>query len=160
MAREVSGARPPRKTNPEGRRPNTPVGFLRQHGTTVTRKHLPPMQRQVLFLILAILMASSAATAQAPATPPAQTAPPAPRNATGCAPTQSMPKQGTIAPQGTTTTDPRAEPLSDKLARSDGVLCPPTGVDPEIRAPTPKTGNMPVIPPPGSPGGDPTIRPK
>jgi hypothetical protein len=61
------------------------------------------------------------------------------------------------SPQGTTATDPRAEPLSDKLARSDGVLCPPTEVD---RAPTPKTGNMPVIPPPGSPGGDPTIRPK
>jgi hypothetical protein len=53
-----------------------------------------------------------------------------------------------------------SEPLGDKLARSDGVLCPPTGVDPEIRAPTPETGNMPVIPPPGSPGGDPTIRPK
>ena len=145
-------------------RPNAPVGFLRQYGTTVTRKHFLPMQRQALLLILATLMASSAATAQAPptpATPPAQTAPPAPpRNATGCAPTQSMPQQGTIAPQGTTTTDPQAEPLSDKLARSDGVLCPPTGVDPEIRAPTPETGNMPVIPPPGSPGGDPTIRPK
>jgi hypothetical protein len=82
------------------------------------------------------------------------------RNATGCAPTQSMPQQGTIEPQGTAATDSRAEPLSDKLARSDGVLCPPTGVDPEIRAPTPKTGNMPVIPPPGSTGGDPTIRPK
>jgi len=26
-------------------------------------------------------------------------------------------------------TDPRAEPLGNKLARSDGVLCPPTGVD-------------------------------
>jgi hypothetical protein len=128
----------------------------------VTRKHLLSMQRETLLLILAALMASSAATAQAPPmpkTPPAQTAPPAP--ATGCAPTQSMPQQGTIAPQGTTTaTDPRAEPLSDKLAKSDGVLCPPTGVDPEIRAPTPEMGNMPVIPPPGSPGGDPTIRPK
>ena len=54
----------------------------------------------------------------------------------------------------------RAEPLSDKLARSDGVLCPPAGIDPEIRAPTPETGNTPVIPPPGSPGGDPTVRPK
>jgi hypothetical protein len=40
------------------------------------------------------------------------------------------------------------------------VLCPPAGVDPEIRAPTPQGGNMPVIPPPGSPGGDPSIRPK
>ena len=49
--------------------------------------------------------------------------------------------------------------LSDKLARSDGVLCPPN-VDPGIRAPTPDVGKMPVIPPPGSPGGDPNIRPK
>jgi hypothetical protein len=141
-------------------RATLPVGFLCQQGTTVTRKHLLSMQRRWLLLIVAALMASSGATAQAPptpATPPAQTAPPAPaRNATGCAPTQSMPQQGTIEPQGTTAT----EPLSDKLAKSDGVLCPPTGVDPEIRAPTPKTGNMPVIPPPGSPGGDPTIRPK
>jgi hypothetical protein len=32
----------------------------------------------------------------------------------------------------------------------------PPGVDPEIRAPTPDAGNTPVIPPPGSPGGDPT----
>jgi hypothetical protein len=29
-----------------------------------------------------------------------------------------------------------------------------------MRAPAPEGGNMPVIPPPGSPGGDPTIRPK
>jgi hypothetical protein len=50
--------------------------------------------------------------------------------------------------------------LGEKLAKSDGVLCPPAGVDPEIRAPTPDAGNTPVIPPPGSPGGDPTVRPK
>jgi hypothetical protein len=50
--------------------------------------------------------------------------------------------------------------LGDKLAKSDGVLCPPAGVDPQMRAPAPETGNMPVIRPPGSPGGDPTIRPK
>src|SRR6202012_5744022 len=42
--------------------------------------------------------------------------------------------------------------LSDKLAQSDGVLCPPN-VDPDIKAPTPDVGKMPVIPPPGSPGG-------
>ena len=73
---------------------------------------------------------------------------------------QQAPHPGTVAPEGTTTTGQRAEPLGDKLARSDGVLCPPAGVDPEIRAPTPDTGNTPVIPPPGSPGGDPTLRPK
>ncbi len=50
--------------------------------------------------------------------------------------------------------------LSDKLARSGGVICPPKHVDPEIRQPTPPTGAMPVIPPPGSPGGDQSIQPK
>ena len=49
--------------------------------------------------------------------------------------------------------------LSEKLAQSDGVLCPPN-VDPGIKAPTPETGRMPVIPPPGSPGGDPNVQPK
>ena len=77
---------------------------------------------------------------------------------TGCAPTQTTP-QGNIAPDGATTGQ-TAAPLGDKLAKSDGVLCPPTNVDPEMRAATPDTGTMPVIPPPGSPGGDPTVRPK
>ena len=53
------------------------------------------------------------------------------------------------------------EHLSDKLARTDGVICPPAGLDPQIRSPAPGGGgNMPVIPPPGSPGGDPNVRPK
>ena len=50
--------------------------------------------------------------------------------------------------------------LSEKLARSDGVICPPAHVDPEIRVPTPPGGAMPVIPPPGSPGGDRSVLPK
>jgi hypothetical protein len=114
-----------------------------------------------LFLSSLLMATSGMAAAQAPpapATPPAQTAPPAPARASNCTPTQSTP-QGGIAPQGTTTGQ-SGEPLGDKLAKSDGVLCPPAGVDPEMRAPTPDTGNTPVIPPPGSPGGDPTVRPK
>jgi hypothetical protein len=108
-----------------------------------------------------LMAASGVASAQAPpapSTPPAQTAPPATARASNCAPTQSTP-QGNIAPQGTTTGQSN-EPLGDKLAKSDGILCPPTGVDPQMHAPTPDAGNTPVIPPPGSPGGDPTIRPK
>ena len=115
-----------------------------------------------LFLSCMLMFASGTASAQAPpapATPPAQTAPPAPARANDCAPMQRLPPQGTVSPDGTTTGQ-RAEPLGDKLAKSDGVLCPPSGVDPEIRAPTPDTGNTPVIPPPGSPGGDPSVRPK
>ena len=49
--------------------------------------------------------------------------------------------------------------LSDKLAQGGGVICPPD-VDPGMRAPAPETGKMPVIPPPGSPGGDPKAQPK
>jgi hypothetical protein len=51
--------------------------------------------------------------------------------------------------------------LSDKLARSGGVICPPQQVDPDMKAPTPPGGGtMPVIPPPGSPGGDQSVQPK
>ncbi|MBN8963931.1 MAG: hypothetical protein J0H89_00815 [Rhizobiales bacterium] len=49
--------------------------------------------------------------------------------------------------------------LSDRLARSDGVICPPE-VDPDIKAPAPGGGKTPVIPPPGAPGGDPQVQPK
>jgi hypothetical protein len=54
--------------------------------------------------------------------------------------------------------DPR-QTLSDKLERTEGVICPPN-IDPDIKITPPDTGTMPVIPPPGSPGGDPTVRPK
>lgn len=49
--------------------------------------------------------------------------------------------------------------LSDKLDQGGGVICPPN-VDPGMKAPAPETGKMPVIPPPGSPGGDPSVQPK
>jgi hypothetical protein len=53
--------------------------------------------------------------------------------------------------------------LSEQLERSEGVITPPaSGTDPGIVQPMPDTGesNMPVIPPPGTPGGDPNIRPQ
>jgi hypothetical protein len=49
--------------------------------------------------------------------------------------------------------------LSEKLDQTAGVICPPD-IDPAIKAPTPNAGNTPVIPPPGSPGGDQTVQPK
>ncbi len=111
-------------------------------------------------LLIAVPGIAAAQAPPAPATPPAQTAPPQPgRAAANCSPMPQPQQPGNAAPEGTTTGQAR-EPLGDKLARSDGVLCPPAGVDPEMRAPTPEGGNTPVIPPPGSPGGDPSIRPK
>jgi hypothetical protein len=50
--------------------------------------------------------------------------------------------------------------LSDRLAQSDGILCPPSNIDPQLQKDAPNEGKTPVIPPPGGPGGDPTVRPK
>jgi hypothetical protein len=50
--------------------------------------------------------------------------------------------------------------LSDQLSSSKGVICPPSGVDPEMRVPPPADGRTPVIPPPGTPGGRPDVTPK
>jgi hypothetical protein len=57
--------------------------------------------------------------------------------------------------------DPKHNPpLSAQASPSAGVICPPPGIDPEISVPPTGGGNTPVIPPPGTPGGDPTIQPK
>jgi hypothetical protein len=54
------------------------------------------------------------------------------------------------------------ESLSRRLSRTEGVIKPPAGIDPEIRvpAPNPNPNTTPVIPPPGSPGADQSIQPK
>ena len=71
-----------------------------------------------------------------------------------CSDDQRLRLNGKNAPR-----DPSGQDLSDKLNKTDGVICPPN-VDSEIKAPTPDAGKMPVIPPPGSPGGDPSVTPK
>ncbi len=106
------------------------------------------MKTTSCLLIASLSLAGSGAAFAQAATP-----------STNCTPTQTNPQQGTLSPNGTTTGQ-NAEPLSDKLAKSDGVLCPPGGVDTEMHVPTPNAGTTPVIPPPGSPGGDPSVRPK
>jgi hypothetical protein len=118
------------------------------------------MRMRFELLLVSFMLAGSGVTfAQAPPTPvtPQQkTAPPAPEHSTNCAP--AGPRGGTATEESTV--GRAGEPLADKLNKSEGVLCPPSGIDPEIRAPTPESGNTPVIPPPGSPGGDPNVRPK
>src|SRR5437660_11125768 len=52
-----------------------------------------------------------------------------------------------------------SEPLSDKLARSKGVICPPTGLDTKMQVTPPGGGRLKIIPPPGAPGGDQTVQP-
>ena len=60
---------------------------------------------------------------------------------------------------------PTGPSLSERLDRSKGVIAPPASTantDPGIVKPAPSTGarSMPVIPPPGTPGGDPNVQPK
>jgi len=45
--------------------------------------------------------------------------------------------------------------------QSGGVIRPPSDVDSGIHVAPPATGDkMPIVPAPGSPGGDPTVKPK
>jgi hypothetical protein len=53
------------------------------------------------------------------------------------------------------------ESLSDKLDRQNGVLTPPkTGDEIQTEVPNPHPGTTRVIPPPGTPGGNPNVQPK
>lgn len=66
---------------------------------------------------------------------------------------QTGPQQGTsTAPSGS---------LSDELSRTGGVVQPPSTGDQGVMAP-PKAGpqSTPVIPPPGTPGGNQEVQPK
>lgn len=69
--------------------------------------------------------------------------------------------RGTVGEGGEVQTKkPYGRDLSEQLAQSNGVICPPPQIDHAIRAPTPPGGAMQVIPPPGSPGGNRNIQPK
>jgi hypothetical protein len=76
-------------------------------------------------------------------------------------PSSSQPPPEQIAPSDTTTGTKSADTLSDRLSKQHGTLHPPS-VDPGISAPLPSNGQgtMPVIPPPGSPGGNQAVVPK
>jgi hypothetical protein len=104
---------------------------------------LEVMSRILLFAGFAALLSTSACQAQT-------TAP---------APDAAAPKSQNEVPQASR---PAPGTLSEQLSRSGGVIQPPPQVDRKIEAPTPDPGaqSMPVIPPPGTPGGDPTIKPK
>jgi hypothetical protein len=54
-----------------------------------------------------------------------------------------------------------SENLSERLDRSKGVIQPPQVIDPSMQVTSPNPDSrMPVIPPPGTPGGDRTLEPK
>lgn len=114
--------------------------------------------RSMLRLALMLLMMSGTqAFAQAPPSDPPTPAPaqPTPADPKACAPGDRLKLEDDLPKEPSTT----GRALSEKLARTDGVLCPPN-IDPEIRLPPPAGGTLQVIPPPGAPGGDPSVQPK
>jgi hypothetical protein len=56
---------------------------------------------------------------------------------------------------------PASGSTSSELSHSGGVITPPAGIDPQMKQTPPPSGDsMPVVPPPGTPGGNPSIKPK
>lgn len=92
-------------------------------------------------MVLALVLAASVTSALA------QPAPQAP----AAAPDRNCPPETRQNRPGAT--------LSDKLAESRGVICPP-GVDSAMTQKPAAGGAIRVVPPPGSPGGDPNVQPK
>ncbi len=104
-----------------------------------------------LLFCSALILAVPAAQAQnpQPATPENPTVTVAPQNAPAAPPEK-------IAPSGGTT-------LSEQLSKGRGTVVPPKpNMDPgmTVSPPTAAEGRMPVISPPGSPGGNTTVVPK
>jgi hypothetical protein len=109
--------------------------------------------------IAMLLLTVAVARAQAPPANPVPAA--GPQATVRCAPVPPPPAAGNEKEdRSQQTVGQSRESLSDRLAQGSGVLCPPGNVDPEMQKPPPEEGKTPVIPPPGSPGGDPTVRPK
>ena len=62
-------------------------------------------------------------------------------------------------PKGCTPQERSSQALNQGADKNAGVICPPD-IDPAMKAPTPNSGDNAVIPPPGSPGGNPNVQPK
>jgi hypothetical protein len=109
--------------------------------------------RNLAFATVALLPIPTAlAQSERPATPPSAL----PLDRRDCPP--GVGSAAPPAPRPSETTGSRS--LSEQLSESKGVICPPAGIDPGISVPPIGGGRTPVIPPPGTPGGDQSIVPK
>jgi hypothetical protein len=134
----------------------------RSRNPVMSDAHLPDGRRRWTSLIImagaaAVFAGDAVAQQDRSAQPPVER-----RTAPGWRPDTAIPEkiEPSVPDEGSGSSSPRA-PLSDELSRSGGVIKPPD-MDPHIKQPVPDTGpqSMPVIPPPGTPGGNPEIKPK
>src|SRR4051794_8825241 len=102
--------------------------------------------REMKPIFAIVFLVASVSSAVAQPTPNTQPVIPA------CPPDLKIPDPPTVGR--------RAPDLSEKLSESKGVICPPAGVDPEIAVRPPPVGDIKVITPPGTPGGDQSVQPK
>lgn len=76
-------------------------------------------------------------------------------------PPQVCPQDETGGPRAPRGAPSPADNPSDRLADSQGVICPPAGIDPGIRVKPPgDEGAIKIVPAPGTPGGNPDVQPK
>ena len=107
---------------------------------------------KVIVTVAALVAANGSALARSSQPTPVQSPP------SSALQQESCPSVGRNAP--TLGENKPGKTLSEQLAQSNGVICPPSGVDPQMAAPPPPGGNTPVIPPPGTPGGNQNLQPK
>ncbi len=114
--------------------------------------------KPVLIAASAFIIATLPGFAQNPQTPlaPAPESAPPPSHEEGPACPPGVDKR-TAPAIGTTGSSSN---LSRQLSESGGVVCPPANVDPDMVERPSAGGSLRVIPPPGSPGGDPAVIPK
>jgi hypothetical protein len=76
--------------------------------------------------------------------------------------TLKLESTGPQDPRTTSSVGGSGAPLSEKLESTGGVIRPPSDIAPSmaVRPPVPDPSTARVIPPPGAPGGDPTLEPK
>jgi hypothetical protein len=98
---------------------------------------------RIALIAASILLASAPGSAAEPDSLPPQT-----------------PSRQTVPEAASPESGGSGEPLSDKLHRQDGVIRPPAGIDPEMTQKPPAVGKTPIIPPPGTPGGEQSVDPK
>lgn len=113
------------------------------------------MDQKLRVFCLSMLAASlmpAFALAQQPPDSKSQTAQPTEqRDAKACSKQRT-----TVGSAGDLKIEQQPSSLSDHLASTDGVICPPARIDPDISVRTPDGGAMRVI----RPDDDPNVRPK
>jgi hypothetical protein len=115
------------------------------------------MSRTHWISIISALLCSGPLIAEAQTIAPPQSSPNVPDRST-TVPEKIEPQQD---PRSTAPARP-AESLSERLDRTEGVIKPPDDLNPEmsVKPPLQDRGEMPVIAPPGSAGGDSNVTPK